>query len=219
MREPSTAAKIVERWSEHRLCRLANAIGKVVSQPCNHPAEGGVISAGNRPGGMRALLQRVSRASVEVEGATVGSIGSGLLVLVGVGKGDTSEDAAFIAKRVLDARLWPDATGGKQWSSSVREEGRAVLLVSQFTLHASTAKPKPSFHRSAPGPTAQALFDAVVAACRKELGTEGRVATGVFGAMMEVGSVNSGPVSLWVDSANREDALWEEDKSGGAGPT
>lgn len=168
---------------------------------------------------MRALLTRVSRASVEMEGATVGSIGPGLLVLVGVGKGDAAEDAAFIAKKVLDARLWPDATGGKQWSTSVREEGRAVLLVSQFTLHASTAKPKPSFHRSAPGPTAQALFDAVVAACRKELGpVEGRVATGVFGAMTEVASVNSGPVSLWLDSANREDALWEDGKGGG-GPT
>lgn len=158
---------------------------------------------------MRALLQRVTNASVVVEGTTVGAIGPGLLVLLGVGRSDTAEDVAWLVNKVLGLRLWP-TTDGKPWSASVKSAGYSVLCVSQFTLHGSCAKTKPSFHRSAGGDEARALFDAAVAAFRDALPGEGRVATGQFGAMMQVGLTNDGPVTLWLDSKNRADVPWED---------
>lgn len=157
---------------------------------------------------MRALLQRVRSASVTVDGAVVSSINDGLLVYLGVGRHDTAADATWIASKLAAARLWDD--GGKQWALSLATSPlRRVLIVSQFTLHGGLSKPKPSFHRSAGGGEARVLFDAAVEALRSALGAE-RVETGVFGAMMDVASINAGPMTLWLDSHNRADTLWEE---------
>ena len=158
---------------------------------------------------MRALLQRVRSASVTVDGAVVSSINDGLLVYLGVGRHDTAADATWIASKLAAARLWDD--GGKQWALSLATSpSHRVLVVSQFTLHGGLSKPKPSFHRSAGGGEARALFDAAVEALRSALGSAERVETGVFGAMMDVASVNAGPMTLWLDSHNRADTLWEE---------
>lgn len=96
--------------------------------------------------GMKVVLQRVREARVTVEGKTVGEIGAGLLCLVGIGTTDTSEDIAWIRNRILGARLWPNADGGKRWDKSVKQLGYGVLLVSQFTLHGIFKGNKPDFH-------------------------------------------------------------------------
>jgi D-tyrosyl-tRNA(Tyr) deacylase len=151
---------------------------------------------------MRAVLQRVACAEVTVSGRSVGKIGRGLMALIGIGRDDTPADAAWLVNKLLAARLFE--AGGKQWAGSVRSLGLEVLLVSQFTLHGNVSrKPKPDFHRAMGGEDARAAFDAFVAAMRVAHGAE-RVATGEFGAMMEVSLVNSGPVTLLIDSKNRD---------------
>jgi D-tyrosyl-tRNA(Tyr) deacylase len=161
---------------------------------------------------MRAVLQRVACAEVTVSGRSVGKIGRGLMALIGIGRDDTPADAAWLVNKLLAARLFE--AGGKQWAGSVRSLGLEVLLVSQFTLHGNVSrKPKPDFHRAMGGEDARAAFDAFVAAMRAAHGAE-RVATGEFGAMMEVSLVNSGPVTLLIDSKNRDG---EGEGDGGAG--
>lgn len=142
------------------------------------------------------MVQRVSRASVEVDGRTVGAIGPGLLVLLGVAEHDTPADAVWLADKIAGLRIFPDA--GDKLNLSVSEAGGAVLVVSQFTLWGACAKGRrPSFTRAAGGERAEPLYLAVVERLRAMgLG----VATGSFGAMMEVSLVNSGPVTLLVDS-------------------
>ena len=167
---------------------------------------------------MRALLQRVRSASVTVDGACVGSIGEGLLVLLGVGRSDSAADVTWLVNKLISARLWDDA--GKSWAHSLTTSPhRRVLIVSQFTLHGGLTKPKPSFHRSAGAADARALYDATVAALRQALGADDRVSTGTFGAEMDVASVNAGPLTLWLDSHNRSDEPWEGRSSSGAGDT
>lgn len=164
---------------------------------------------------MRALLQRVSSASVTVDGSCVGSIGEGLLVLLGVGRADSAADVAWVVNKLVTARLWEDA--GKPWVLSLTTSPqRRVLIVSQFTLHGGLTKPKPSFHRSAGAEDARALYDATVASLRLALGADDRVSTGTFGAMMDVASINAGPLTLWLDSHNRSDELWEGRSSSSA---
>ncbi len=145
---------------------------------------------------MRAVVQRVSRASVEVDGQTVGSIGPGLLVLLGVGLQDGPEQAAWLAGKIAGLRIFPDAQD--KLNLSVSDTGGEVLVVSQFTLWGDCAKGRrPSFGRAAGGEQAEPLYRAFV----DELAGLGlRVATGAFGAMMEVSLVNSGPVTLLVDT-------------------
>ncbi len=140
---------------------------------------------------MRAVLQRVSRASVTVDGEVVGEITRpGLLALVGVTHDDGPEQVATMARKISELRILHD-------ERSVLDEGAPVLVVSQFTLYADTRKGRrPSWNAAAPGPVAQPLVDAVVVALR-ERGVE--VATGRFGAMMQVELVNEGPVTLVVD--------------------
>ncbi|MDF2145444.1 D-aminoacyl-tRNA deacylase [Knoellia sp. p5-6-4] len=140
---------------------------------------------------MRAVLQRVTRASVTVDGETVGAIERpGLVALVGVTHDDGPEQVAAMARKISELRILRD-------ERSVLDEGAPVLVVSQFTLYADTKKGRrPSWNGAAPGDVAEPVVDAVVAALR-ERGVE--VATGSFGAMMEVSLVGDGPVTLVVD--------------------
>jgi len=149
---------------------------------------------------MRILIQRVKSASVVVEGEVVGQIQQGILALVGVGQDDKELDSSWTAKKLLNLRIFNE--GDKPWSGSVKSSGYSILLVSQFTLHASCRKTKPSFQRAMGGEEAQALFDAVVSQCR-----DGGVKceTGRFGAMMDVTLTNDGPVTFWLDSKNPSD--------------
>lgn len=150
---------------------------------------------------MRAVIQRVSRASATVEGAVTGEIRRGLLVLVGIATDDTSNDIAWLAGKIAQQKLFPDETG--RMNLSVIESGGGVLVVSQFTLLASTRKgTKPSWHRAAPPDIAVPLYEAFVRAMEDLLGRP--VATGKFGAMMEVALVNDGPVTIVLDSRLRE---------------
>ena len=150
---------------------------------------------------MRAVIQRVSRASVTVEGAVTGEIGRGLLVLVGVATDDTPDDIAWLAGKIAQQKLFPDESG--RMNLPVTEGGGGVLVVSQFTLLASTRKgTKPSWHRAAAPEVAVPLYESFVREMEKLLGRP--VATGQFGAMMEVVLVNDGPVTLVLDSRLRE---------------
>ncbi len=145
---------------------------------------------------MRAVIQRVSSASVEVAGAVVGSIEHGFLALIGVGRDDTDEDAAAIAAKIAGLRIFNDDAGAM--NLSLADVGGAVLAVSQFTLHGDARKGRrPSFVDAAPGESAQPLFERVVALLRREgLSVE----TGTFGAQMRVSLVNEGPVTILLDS-------------------
>lgn len=140
---------------------------------------------------MRAVLQRVTRASVTVEGEVVGSIGPGLLALVAATHDDGPADVATMARKIAELRILPEET-------SVADSGAAVLVVSQFTLYGSTRKGRrPSWVAAAPGEVAEPLVDAVVADLR---GRGIEVATGRFGAQMEVELVNDGPFTVIVDT-------------------
>ena len=150
---------------------------------------------------MRAVVQRVSRASVTVEGDVTGEIERGLLVLVGIAPDDTADDIAWLAGKIAQQKLFPDESG--RMNLSVVESGGGLLVVSQFTLLASTRKgTKPSWHRAAPPELAIPLYESFVRAMEGLLGRP--VATGKFGAMMDVSLVNDGPITLVLDSRLRE---------------
>jgi D-tyrosyl-tRNA(Tyr) deacylase len=139
---------------------------------------------------VRAVVQRVSEASVTVDGAVVGQIGAGLLVLLGVHKDDSEQQADRMAEKLLALRVFQDAEG--RMNKSVMDTGGEVLCVSQFTLYGDTRKgTRPSFGQAAPGEVAEPLYERV----RARLGAEG----GVFGAHMNVSLVNDGPVTLVVE--------------------
>ncbi len=148
---------------------------------------------------MITVVQRVLRAAVSVDGAVVSEIGLGLLLLVGIEKGDTEEDIAYTVRKGIELRIFPDDEG--KMNRSVAERGGAILAVSQFTLAGNIQKGRrPSFDTAMPPAEAQALFDRLV----RELSASGlRVATGSFGAHMEVSLVNDGPVTFLVDSRKR----------------
>ena len=149
---------------------------------------------------MRALVQRVSRASVAVQGETVGEIGAGFVVLVGVSRDDDEADADYIVNKVAHLRVFADEQG--KFNRSAMDVGAELLLISQFTLHADTRKGRrPSFVDAAPPTLAEPLFDRTVAKFR-ESGL--RVATGVFQAHMMVSLINDGPVTIMIESADRE---------------
>ncbi|NCC36002.1 MAG: D-tyrosyl-tRNA(Tyr) deacylase [Chloroflexia bacterium] len=142
------------------------------------------------------MIQRVSEASVTVEGSVVGAIGPGLLVLLGVGQDDGPAEAQFLADKTAGLRIFSDAAG--KFNYSVQESGGSVLVVSQFTLYADTRKGRrPSFVRAAPPEVAQPLVDAYAEALRA-LGLT--VAMGRFGAMMQVALVNDGPVTIMLEA-------------------
>ena len=149
---------------------------------------------------MRLVIQRVSRAEVRVDGASVGRIGTGLLVLVGLERGDTAEQVERAARRVASLRVFEDAHG--KMNRGLDEVDGAVLAVSQFTLAGSIRRGRrPSFDGAMTGGEAEPMFARFVEAMRE---SELRVETGVFGAMMEVELVNDGPVTL----------LWEDPPEG-----
>ena len=150
---------------------------------------------------MRALVQRVREASVTVDGRVTGAIGHGLLVLAGLTEGDGADDRDWLARKIVHLRIFDDDAG--VMNRSVAERGGAILAVSQFTLYASTRKGnRPSYSAAARPEIAQPAFDAFVAALAAELGKP--VPTGVFGAYMQVALVNDGPVTIWLDSRDRE---------------
>jgi D-tyrosyl-tRNA(Tyr) deacylase len=145
---------------------------------------------------MRAVLQRVTRARVLVDGEVVGEIGGGLLVLLGVARTDTLEDARWLAEKVASLRVFADAEG--KMNRDVTEVNGGVLVVSQFTLYGDCHKGRrPSFVEAAPPETAIPLYEAFVNGI-KALGIP--TATGRFGAMMQVELTNDGPVTLIADS-------------------
>jgi len=145
---------------------------------------------------MRAVVQRVSRAEVRVEGRVVGAIGPGLLVLVGIAREDTPETGKVLAEKIANLRVFDDDQG--RMNRSLLETGGAVLCVSQFTLYGDCRKGRrPSYDRAAPPEAAQTLYESFAAS----LGALGvKVETGEFRAMMEVELVNDGPVTLLLDS-------------------
>jgi D-tyrosyl-tRNA(Tyr) deacylase len=150
---------------------------------------------------MRAVLQRVKEASVEVEGKITGAIGAGMLILLGIEPSDTAEDIAWLTQKIARLRIFADASG--EWNLSVVEAGLGVLVVSQFTLFASTKKgTKPSWHRAAKPDFAERMCDNFVAELNQLLRSPAQ--TGRFGAMMDVALVNDGPVTLILDSKARE---------------
>ncbi len=146
---------------------------------------------------MRAVVQRVSRAEVVVNGAIVGRIGRGLAVLLGVGQEDTEEDADFLAEKIAGLRVFPDAED--KMNRSVLDVTGGVLVVSQFTLYGDARRGRrPSFAAAAPPERAKALYERVVARLRAHGVSE--IATGEFQAMMDLTLTNAGPVTILLDS-------------------
>ena len=150
---------------------------------------------------MIALVQRVSSASVRVEGEVVGEVGRGLLVLLGVVQGDTAAEGDWLAGKVAALRVFPDDDG--RMNRSLVDVGGGALVVSQFTLAGDLKKgTRPSYARAAPPGLAEPLYQAFVDRLADAIGRP--VATGVFGATMEVALVNDGPVTLWVERSPPE---------------
>ena len=150
---------------------------------------------------MRLLFQRVKNASVSVGGVELSRIGQGLLVLVGVGVEDTDEDMEYLAGKLVRLRIFDDGQG--VMNLDVRQVGGEVLVVSQFTLQASTRKGnRPSYVRAAPEAVSRPMYERFTARVAELLGRE--VPTGEFGADMQVALVNDGPVTIWIDSKMRD---------------
>jgi D-tyrosyl-tRNA(Tyr) deacylase len=148
---------------------------------------------------MRALIQRSKNASVTIAGEITGSISHGLVVLLGVEHEDTAEDADWLAAKIAQMRIFSDAEG--KMNLGVKDVGGSVLVVSQFTLHASTKKGnRPGFTRAARPEQAIPLYEHFMAALAQEV----QVKKGVFGADMQVALINDGPVTIWMDSKARE---------------
>lgn len=150
---------------------------------------------------MRLLIQRVAGASVTIDGEVRSQIGRGLLVLVGIEEVDTREDIEWLAGKLCRLRIFDDAEG--VMNLDVRQIEGEVMVVSQFTLHASTKKGnRPSYFRAAGEAISRPMYEEFVREVEQQLGQ--KVATGEFGADMKVALVNDGPVTIWIDSRNRE---------------
>lgn len=150
----------------------------------------------------------MSKASVSTAShGIVSQIGKGVMVLVGIGREDKPEDAQYMARKIVNLRLWDSKDGKKKWNVSVKSGGYEVLLVSQFTLFTVLKGNKPDFHNAMGGDEARTFFDAFVEEVRKELGpgSDHRVKTGAFGEMMDVALVNDGPVTINIDSQRRKE--------------
>jgi D-tyrosyl-tRNA(Tyr) deacylase len=150
---------------------------------------------------MRVVIQKVTQASVSIENQAVASIDKGLLVLVGIEDGDTNEDIAWLSSKIVNLRVFDDDNG--VMNLSVKEVGGEVLIVSQFTLHASTKKGnRPSYIKAARPEVAIPIYEAFIKQVESLLGK--RVPTGQFGAMMQVSLCNDGPVTILIDTKNKE---------------
>lgn len=150
---------------------------------------------------MRALIQRVSQASVSVRGSKISEISLGLVVFLGVETEDNSEDVVWLASKIARLRIFPDADD--VMNLSLQDAGGAILVVSQFTLYASTKKGnRPSFLRAAPPEFAERQYNSFCQQLEVDLGRT--VQRGVFGARMQVALTNDGPVTVWIDTKQRE---------------
>src|SRR5580698_10180594 len=150
---------------------------------------------------MRVVIQRVSHAGVTIDGRVRASIQGGLVVLVGIEDADTADDAAWLAGKIVNLRIFNDEEG--VMNRSVKESGGDILLISQFTLHAATKKGnRPSYIRASKPEYAIPLYRQMIDRLGEELGKP--VSTGEFGADMKVELLNDGPVTIWIDSKNRE---------------
>ena len=150
---------------------------------------------------MRVVIQKVTQASVSIENQIVGSIDKGLLVLVGIEDGDTNEDIAWLSSKIVNLRVFDD--DNEVMNLSVKEVEGEVLIVSQFTLHASTKKGnRPSYIKAARPEVAIPIYEAFIKQVETLLGK--RVSTGQFGAMMQVSLCNDGPVTILIDTKNKE---------------
>lgn len=150
---------------------------------------------------MRVLIQRVAEASVKVDGKVIGEIAGGLLILLGVEQEDDGSDLDWLINKVANLRIFQDEEG--HMNLSLKDVDGEALVVSQFTLHAATKKGnRPSFIKAARPEQAIPLYEKFVDALSQALGKE--VATGEFGADMKVSLLNDGPVTIWIDSRNRE---------------
>eukprot|EP01138_Halocafeteria_seosinensis_P003801 gb/GECG01003887.1/.p1 GENE.gb/GECG01003887.1/~~gb/GECG01003887.1/.p1 ORF type:complete len:182 (+),score=25.62 gb/GECG01003887.1/:1-546(+) len=150
---------------------------------------------------MRAVVQKVLEGSVIVEGSEVASIGRGLVCLIGIARDDKYEDMNWLVSKILNGRFFEDED--KMWKKSVKQVGGEVLLVSQFTLHGYLQGTKPDFHRSMGGTEAEAFFNEFIKKMQSEYESD-KIASGSFGDMMKVSLTNDGPVTLNLDSRNRQ---------------
>ncbi|MEY4049888.1 MAG: hypothetical protein RL262_722 [Bacteroidota bacterium] len=150
---------------------------------------------------MKVVIQRVNEASVSIDGQIAGSIQKGLMVLLGIETADTMEDVDWLSNKIVQMRIFDDAEG--VMNLSVKEVGGHILLVSQFTLHASTKKGnRPSYIAAAKHDISVPLYEAMIKKLSADMGAP--IQTGVFGADMKVALVNNGPVTIIVDSKNKE---------------
>ena len=150
---------------------------------------------------MRAVIQRVSEASVTVDGNITGSIGNGLLVLLGIEDADNDEDIQWLSSKIVNLRIFNDADG--VMNVSVKDSNGDILLVSQFTLHAATKKGnRPSYIKASKPDIAIPLYEKMINRLESELGK--KIHTGIFGADMKVRLLNDGPVTIVVDTKNKE---------------
>jgi len=150
---------------------------------------------------MRAVIQRVTEASVKVDGKITGAIGNGLLILVGIEDADTEEDIDWLAKKIVGMRIFNDENG--VMNLSVQDVGGNLLAVSQFTLMASTKKGnRPSYIRASKGDYAEPMYNKFCQALEKESGK--KVEKGIFGADMKVSLLNDGPTTIIMDTKNKE---------------
>jgi D-aminoacyl-tRNA deacylase len=150
---------------------------------------------------MRVVIQRVSEASVKVDGIVRGEVGSGLLLLLGIEDADTDEDVQWLAAKIVNLRIFNDEQG--VMNLSVKDTGGDILLISQFTLHAATRKGnRPSYIRASKPDFAIPVYEKMIAALGAEL--QRSIQTGVFGADMKVSLMNDGPVTIYIDSKQKE---------------
>lgn len=150
---------------------------------------------------MKAVVQRVNSASVEVDEAVTGSIGIGLLLLIGITHDDSADDIAYLVEKIVNMRIFPAESGDSGFDQSVRDVSGSLLLVSQFTLYATTRKGRrPGFTDAARPEMSEPMFEQVIEAFRT---TGVPVETGIFGAMMNVKLENAGPVTFVLDTADR----------------
>jgi D-tyrosyl-tRNA(Tyr) deacylase len=150
---------------------------------------------------MKAVIQRVSKASVKTDKGIISEIGKGLMILIGIEEADNREDIDWLCNKIVQLRIFNDSKG--VMNLSILETGGEILAISQFTLHAKTKKGnRPSYIRAANPDIAIPLYNSFIKSLSQLLGRE--VKTGIFGAMMQVGLTNDGPVTIIIDTKNRE---------------
>ncbi len=150
---------------------------------------------------MRVVIQRVTQANVVIEGKTNGEIGNGMMILVGIEETDSDEDIAWLTKKIVNLRIFDDENG--VMNLSILDKGGDILLISQFTLHASTAKGnRPSYIKAAKPDISVPIYERFIKSLETAMGKS--IATGIFGADMKVSLTNDGPVTIIIDSKRKE---------------